>query len=241
MSLVLLAPSEEKAEGGVPGAWVENAAQAWVADRLRALVASDDEAAMAKAFEVKGAALAKACGQVALLGPGCPLLPVLERYRGVAFQALGADSLPRDTWQRLYVISNLRGLVRGDEPVPPYKLKLGGLPGLKAHWKTSLAPSLAALPEGEVWELLPGDHAALLKGWDRPRHTVEILDSRGKVVSHFSKHYRGLLARHLLLSTQGAPERGCPEAVLQLPIPGCRWNGVRPNAIGGMHLTLGVL
>ena len=76
MSLVLLAPSEEKAEGGVPGAWTETAAQAWVSDRLRALVAADDEAAMAKAFEVKGAALAKACGQVALLGPDLSLIHI---------------------------------------------------------------------------------------------------------------------------------------------------------------------
>ena len=162
-----------------------------------------------------------------------PLLPALSRYSGVAFQALDAASLPPEAWTRVFILSNLRGLVRGDELLPPYKLKLGAIPGLKTHWRKALPAQLETLPEGPVWELLPGDSADLLKGWSRPRHTVEILDARGKAISHFSKKYRGLVARWLLLHGQGDPRK-----VLKGRIPGCQWAGVDENDRGGLVLRL---
>ena len=84
-----------------------------------------------------------------------------------------------------------------------------------------------------MWELLPGDAADLLKGWARPRHTLEIFDARGKAVSHFSKKYRGLVARWLLLHGQGDPRK-----VLKGRIPGCQWAGVDENDRGGLALRL---
>jgi cytoplasmic iron level regulating protein YaaA (DUF328/UPF0246 family) len=133
----------------------------------------------------------------------------------------------------VFILSNLRGLVRGDEPVPPYKLKLAALPGLKAHWREALPRQLASLPEGPLWELLPGDSSSLLKGWTRPRHTVEIFDAGGGAVSHFSKKYRGLVARWILTHQQGDPGR-----VLKGRIPGCHWAGMTENDFGGMDLRL---
>ncbi|HJW10111.1 MAG TPA: peroxide stress protein YaaA, partial [Holophagaceae bacterium] len=165
----MLAPSEDKVPGGPIGRLVETPAQRWARERLVDLVVHGSAEAQKKAFEVKDAALDKAKAEaLALKGP-VHLLPALARYSGVAFEALDAASLPRELWSRVFVLSNLRGLVRGDEPVPPYKLKLSGLPGLKAHWRKALPPLLAKLPEGETWELLPQDAADLLKGWDRPR------------------------------------------------------------------------
>ncbi len=231
--LILLAPSEDKAPGGVRGRLVETPAQHWVRERLVALAKTGGPEALKKAFDLKERALAKAWAEALALDRPSPLLPALSRYTGVAFQALDAASLAPETWTQVYILSILRGLVRGDELVPPYKLKLGAIPGLKAHWRAAMAAQLASLPEGPLWELLPGDSAALLKGWTRPRHTVDICDARGKAVSHFSKKYRGLVARWILTHQQGDPRK-----VLKGRIPGCQWVGVSENDRGGLALRL---
>jgi cytoplasmic iron level regulating protein YaaA (DUF328/UPF0246 family) len=231
--LVLLAPSEDKASGGVPGRLAMTPAQRWVRDHLVALAKTGSPEVLGKAFGVKDLALAKARSEALALGGAVPLLPALARYTGVAFQALDAATLPAATWSQVFVLSNLRGLVRGDEPVPPYKLYLGALQGLKSHWRAALKPGLAEMPDGTVWELLPGDSADLLRDWDRPRHTVEILDVRGKAISHFAKKYRGLVARWLLTHQQGDPRQ-----VLRGRIPGCQWAGVIENSVGGLALRL---
>jgi len=231
--LILLAPSEEKASGGVPGRLAESPAQRWAREQLVALARQGSPEALRKAFDVKDLALDKARTEALALSGRVPLLPALSRYAGVAFQALDAASLPPAVWTQVFILSNLRGLVRGDEAVPPYKLKLGAIPGLRAHWRKTLPAQLEALPEGPVWELLPGDSADLLKGWARPRHTVEIFDTQGRGISHFSKLYRGRVAHWILKHQQGDPRR-----VLKGRLPGCQWAGVAENDRGGLCLRL---
>jgi len=234
--LVLLAPSEEKAGGGHTGKLSETAAQKWVREKLVELVVHGGPDACSRAFAVKGGALDKACDEALALRHPVPLMAALERYRGIAFGALDAPSLSRETWKQIFILSNLRGLVRGDEMVPPYKLKMGGIPRLKAHWKMQLKPLLAAIPMGTLWELLPSECADLLKGWDRPRHTLEIVNEEGKIISHFSKLYRGHVARWIL-----EHERGEPSKVNRSKIAGCRWDRIEDNASGGKMLRLVVL
>ena len=231
--LILLAPSEDKAPGCHAGRLPESPAQRWVRERLADLAVHGTPEAQRRAFDVKDALLEKAKAEALALKASTPLLPALARYQGVAFDALDAASLPLETWEQVFILSNLRGLVRGDELVPPYKLKLGGLPGLKPHWKKALAPLLEKLPVGETWELLPQGHEDLIAGWSRPRHTVEILDARGKTISHWSKLYRGLLARWILEHQQGDPKR-VAKAKLEL----CRVAGTTDNEVGGKRLTL---
>ncbi len=238
LPIVLLAPSEDKASGGAAGRLSETPAQRWVRERLVTLARTGSPEALKKAFGVKDLALAKARSEaLALKGPSAKLmvqlLPALTRYTGVAYQALDAATLPPATWAQVYILSSLRGLVRGDELVPPYKLKLAALPGLKVHWRAALPDRLAVLPEGPTWELLPGDGADLLKAWQRPRHTVEIFDAQGRAISHFSKQYRGLVARWLLLHQEGDPRK-----VMKGRIPGCRWTGLTENDRGGLALRL---
>lgn len=233
LPLILLAPSEDKAPGGKAGRLKESVAQRWVRERLVDLVVHGTPEAQKKAFEVKDAALEKAKAEALALKGSTPLLPALARYSGVAFGALDAASLPKETWAQIYVLSNLRGLVRGDESVPPYKLKWSGLPGLKAHWQKALPPLCAALPLGEVWALLPKEQMELLKGWERPRHTAEIVDARGKAVSHWSKLYRGRLARWIVEHAQGDPKK-----VAKAKVEGCRIAGLSENAFGGKELTI---
>lgn len=231
--LILLAPSEDKAAGGHAGRLAESPAQRWVRERLADLVVHGTPEAQRRAFDVKDALLEKAKAEALALKGSTPLLPALARYQGVAFDALDAASLPHETWEQVFILSNLRGLVRGDELVPPYKLKLGGLPGLKPHWRKALAPLLGKVPEGETWALLPQGHADLIAGWDRPRHTVEIVDAKGKAISHWSKLYRGLLARWMLVNQQADPKK-VAKAKLEL----CRVGGMVDNEVGGKQLTL---
>ena len=231
--LILLAPSEEKATGGHAGRLPESPAQRWVRERLADLVVHGTPEAQRKAFDVKDAALDKAKAEALALKGSTPLLPALARYQGVAFGALDAASLPAETWPQVFILSNLRGLVQGDALVPPYKLKLSGLPGLKAHWKKALPSLLPSIPEGSLWALLPKDHGDLLAGWDRPRHTVEIVDEKGKTISHWSKLYRGLLARWILMHQQGDPKR-----VLKAKLEGCRMAGLEDNGLGGKQLLM---
>jgi cytoplasmic iron level regulating protein YaaA (DUF328/UPF0246 family) len=204
-----------------------------VRERLLALARTGTPEALKKAFDVKDLALDRARSEALDLAGPVPLLPALARYTGVAFQALDPATLPQEAWLQVFILSNLRGLVRGDEPVPPYKLKLGAIPGLKAHWREALRSELDKLPEGPLWELLPGECADLLKGWPRPRHSLEILDPRGRAISHFSKKYRGLVARWILVHQQGDPTR-----VMRGRIPGCRWGGMADNDLGGRTLRL---
>lgn len=235
LPIVLLAPSEDKASGGARRRLPETPAQRWVRERLVTLAETGSPEALKAAFGVKDLALDRARTEALALGGTVPLLPALARYTGVAFQALDAASLAAQAWTQVFILSHLRGLVRGDEPVPPYKLKATSLPGLKAHWRKALSAQLEALPDGVVWELLPGDSASLLRGWSRPRHTVEILDDRGKAISHFSKKYRGLVARWILQHQQGDPRQ-----VLKGRLPGCQWVGVTDNELGGLMLSLKV-
>lgn len=231
--LILLAPSEDKAPGGLLARLAENAAQRWVREGLMDLVRTGTPLAQKRAFAVKELALDRARSEALALKGKMPLLPALERYTGVAFRALDPLGLPRDRWEQIFILSSLRGLVRGDESIPPYKLKLSGLPGLKAHWREHLAKPLAALPEGPVWELLPEEHAGLLKGWNRLRHTLEILDDHGRAITHFSKRYRGLVARWILEHQEGEPKQ-----VLKGRLPDCTWEGAVENDRGGLALTL---
>ena len=231
--LVLLAPSEDKASGGLLARLCESPAQRWVRERLVHLAQTGTPADLKKAFDVKELALDKARSEALALAGRVPLLPALSRYTGVAFQALEAATLPPECWSQVFILSNLRGLIRGDEPVPPYKLKLAAIPGLKAHWRKTLTTQLDTLPVGPIWELLPVEAADLLKNWARIRHTVEIFDARGKALSHFSKKYRGLVARWILTHQQGDPRK-----VLKGRIPGCRWMGSEQNDRGGMILRL---
>lgn len=231
--LILLAPSEDKAPGGRTGRLPEDAAQRWVREHLADLVVHGRDEALRRAFQVKAAALEKAKEEALALRHAVPLLPALARYAGVAFRALDADSLDRACWKQVFVLSALRGLVRGDEPVPPYKLKLAGLPGLKAHWQRHLVPRLEALPDGPVWELLPLDSAALLEGWVRLRHRVEIVDAQGRAITHWSKLYRGRVARWILEHLKGEPAQ-----VRRGRLEGSAWAGTEDNPTGGRTLTL---
>ena len=113
---------------------------------------------------------------------------------------------------RLAVGSALFGLLRADDPVPPYRLsassKLPGRPTLAARWKPVLEPALAGIAaEDLVVDLRSGSYAALgrLDGAVRVNVLAEHADGHRTVVSHFNKAHKGKLAR-ALVSSRSEPD-----------------------------------
>lgn len=149
-----------------------------------------------------------------------PTMPALRRYTGVVYEALDCATLTaparRVADRSVLIFSGLWGVVRGDEPIPDYRLPakatLPGVGSAAAAWRPALA---AALPEmlgsGLVVDLRSTDYAAL---WRPPRDraaqvvTARVLSPlpRGGgygVVSFASKRGKGLLARALVESAAG--------------------------------------
>ncbi len=138
-----------------------------------------------------------------------PTAPALRRYTGVLYDALDYRTLTpagrRKAHESVLIGSALFGLVRGDDPVPAYRLSAGSaLPGcgtLAALWKPALAPVLAGF-DGLVIDLRSSSYAALAPAPGAV--TVRVLsvlpDGSRAIVSHFNKHHKGVLVRTLLSS-----------------------------------------
>ncbi|MFM8234104.1 MAG: peroxide stress protein YaaA [Holophagaceae bacterium] len=233
--LILLAPSEDKKEGGRAGPLIETKAQAWVRKALQSKIRSTSYSELQKVLSAKGDLFDRVLANSLNLHKSIPLLPALERYQGVAFEALDASSIPLRKWRQIFILSNLRGLVRGDHLLPFYKLKMNSLDGLKAHLQKQFLSELNVLPKGNVWSLIPEEQTSIIDSWGRERHTVLILDESGKKISHWSKYYRGLLARWIILN-----EKGDPLQVRNATLPSCHIANVNDNEYGGKELTIKV-
>lgn len=147
-----------------------------------------------------------------------PAAPAHSIYTGVLFDALGYSSMTA-TQQRkadsaVVVISGLWGAVGFADSIPAYRLSMSvGLPGLgklASFWKPRLAEAVAGHAEGHL--LVDCRSSSYAAAWvPDPDRTVAInvlteRDGVRKVVSHFAKHTRGELARHLLTRRGQAPE-----------------------------------
>ena len=219
--IILLPPSEGKAAGGLPRT-------AWNPSRgpgsrslgpLRVQVA----ASLARAdggsqalLGVKGEALARAKESNRSL-VGSPTLPAWQRYTGVVWDHLDLPSMTAAARTRalasILVPSGLMGLVRADDPVPDYKLKMGAsLPPmgrLSSWWRDAVTEELLrAAGDNEIVDLLPQEHRGAFD-WSLVPNTVRIdLVARkgGTVGGHNAKAAKGLLARHLLTVRAGSIE-----------------------------------
>ncbi|GAC82324.1 peroxide stress protein YaaA [Gordonia paraffinivorans] len=136
-----------------------------------------------------------------------PTRPAIERYTGVLYDALDHASLTRagktKAAERLAIGSALFGVVRAADPIPAYRLsggsKLPGMPTLKSIWKPELSPALDAVDDFVV-DLRSGVYQQLgpVAGAVTATVMTEQPDGSRKVVSHFNKHYKGLMARELV-------------------------------------------
>lgn len=135
-----------------------------------------------------------------------PTMPAVHRYTGVLYDALDAPSLSDATTPHLAIGSALFGLVMAEDPIPHYRLSGGTKlpPGttLKKRWGSAITEALERTEEehGLVVDLRSGAYQQLGKLKSAVTVRVESVrpDGSRKVVSHFNKHYKGLLARALV-------------------------------------------
>lgn len=228
--LILLPPSETKATGGT-GAPLDldglsfptlNPVREALADDLSSLEVDAALQVLGISETLRGEAEANRSLWSA------PTMPALERYTGVLYDALDAASLTGadpDSRSRLAVGSALFGVVRAGDLIPHYRLSAstklpsasgGPVPTLKKRWGRLITEALTATPdgsgEGVIVDLRSGGYQGLgkLPAWDATTGTGAVTvrvesvrpDGSRKVVSHFNKHYKGVLAR--VLATSGS-------------------------------------
>ncbi|MFZ2510795.1 MAG: peroxide stress protein YaaA [Gordonia sp. (in: high G+C Gram-positive bacteria)] len=208
---VLLPPSETKSDGG-SGAPLDfdhlclpelNPVRRRLAGAIVELAADLD--ASQRALGLGKTQLAEVDRNADLLQS--PTRPAIERYTGVLYDALDYRGLTRASKAkaaaRLMIGSALFGVVGATDPIPAYRLsggsKLPGFGTLASVWKPVLPPALESIDEFVV-DLRSGAYLTLgpARGAVTATVVTEAPDGSRTVVSHFNKHYKGLIARDLV-------------------------------------------
>lgn len=210
--LILIPPSEAKLAGGRnnarAGTFDEDLAGAReiVSARLRELVETATDAQVATVLGVRGALLERArSATVALLDGRAPLMPVWQRYSGVVWNHLEANTLTGAQRRRLIVPSGLYGLNAGDDVIADYRLKMSARlhhESLSTFWRPVLSASLARFARDRViYDLLPLEHRAALSQLTAGARLVPVTfthGSNGRLAGHDAKAAKGAFARHLI-------------------------------------------
>lgn len=146
-----------------------------------------------------------------------PCAPAHSIYTGVLYDALGYADLTPDQQRRadaaVVVISGLWGALGFSDPIPAYRLsmavKLPETGKLASFWKKHLGEALGDYAAGHLvvdcrsstyaaaWAPEPAKAAAV--------NVFQVRNGKRTVVSHFAKHTRGELARHLLTRSGSDP------------------------------------
>jgi len=206
--MLLLPPSEGKAEGGTRrrSSWTPEGGsfgshlggrRAEVVEALAAAHGGDE-----KLLGVRGDHLVRARSANSSL-IGAPALPAWQRYTGVVWDHLDPETLPAAARKQIVVVSGLLGLVRGDDPVPDYRLKMGAnlrpIGKLSTWWRETLTTEVTRVARRcVVIDLLPQEHRAalVLDGLDGV--SLTLVDPTGRPGGHFAKAAKGELARLIL-------------------------------------------
>ena len=131
-----------------------------------------------------------------------PTMKAIQRYTGVAFDAIDYNKLSLKEQQycdeNIILFSNLFGVLKADDLIPDYKYKQGSsLPHIDVikYYKDNIKDLLDNYLGEEVVDLRASYYDKFYKP-TMSTITYKFLKD-GKVVSHWAKHYRGLIVREL--------------------------------------------
>lgn len=210
--IFLLPPSETKQHGGVKGKPKLSFSEL---DPTRQLIKSN-LMSLCKNQDVAIKALGlgpKQLGEIPinLALNKSPVMPAIDRYTGVLFDALKVDGLSKAQrlgLDRMFIQSSLFGLISAKDEIPNYRLSAGSkLPGLKlkdlwrkAHervWEKLDSDLFIDLRSKAYADLapIPSEVKSLYLG-------VVIEDKNGKrhFLNHFNKQAKGMILRAILSS-----------------------------------------
>jgi len=198
-------------------------------DALQAEIIEADDDALQSLFGVKGDTLQEAV-DVNQNVYRSPLLAAVDRYSpGVMYKAMDFPSLPTGAQRRILengiIFSGLFGLLRPDDLIPNYRLKMdarfGDIGKISTYWKPVLSQHLNKLLTGQaVWNLLPGVHE---DAWDDAETYARMIrvkffretDGERKAVTHGIKELRGALVAYIVTeivdSVEGLDDWEAPE------------------------------
>jgi cytoplasmic iron level regulating protein YaaA (DUF328/UPF0246 family) len=212
--LLLLPPSETKRDGGVEGTaldlwqlgyWALTPQRKTAVAALTRLSRSVESSTVAlglgttQRFEIdRNRALMRS-----------PLLPAIDRYTGVIYDALSAETLTSVARsfadEHLVIGSALFGLLRASDGIPAYRLSHDSrLPAisLRSLWRDGVAAELGQR-NGLILDLRSEAYAALGHAPQREdsyylRVVAEGANGRRKALSHFNKKAKGEFTRAVL-------------------------------------------
>lgn len=132
-----------------------------------------------------------------------PTMKAIQRYNGVAFDAIEYAILTKEEQtyidENVILFSNLFGPIKANDLIPDYKYKQGAkLPNLAVE-KSYLENFTSSLDEyigEEIIDLRAGHYEKFYKVKNANVLTFKFIKD-GKVISHWAKHYRGALLKHL--------------------------------------------
>lgn len=212
--LLVLPPSETKRDGGVEGSTLDLAALGFAAlnPQRRAAIAalralSRNLRAAAGGLHL-GASQRFEIDRNRVLGSS-PVLPALERYTGVLYEGLGAETLSPAARafaeEHVVIGSALFGLLRADDAIPAYRLSHNSrLPGvsLRKLWAAPVGTQLA-LDQGLLLDLRSESYVALgpapADSWYL-RVVSEGVGGRRVALTHFNKKGKGEFTRAVIES-----------------------------------------
>ena len=215
--LILLPPSESKRAGGRGRTRLDLADLRFpelIAEReqtARALVhvaTSGDRDEAAKALGIPRTLVDELDTNAAIFDT--PVMPALDRYTGVLFDALDAPTLPQEARRHLGRTAAIHSAVFGPigalDRIPDYRMSATSrLPGirLRSLWASAVTAALAQVA-GPIIDLRSEGYVALGPVGDRDdtafvRVVTEGPDGTRRALNHFNKHAKGMLVRAFAL------------------------------------------
>lgn len=207
---ILLPPSETKREGG-RGAPLDVASLSLPALTSRRLAVLDALTALAEDEEAAQRVLKLSPRQRGDIAHNrnlraAPTVPAVDRYTGVLYDALDAETLSAASrrWlgSHVWIHSAPLGPIGALDGLPTYRLAAGtSLPGvapLRRHWAAATtaaideeAPSFVLDLRSEAYVALGNIPATV------PSAYVKVVTEHGRALNHFNKKSKGLLVRAL--------------------------------------------